>query len=150
MRRRDILRQYGPSNRKQMDQVAQKEKKILVVEDERSLNSALQAALKHAGFTPNPAYDGEQALECLSKDTYDAVLLDLLLPKVSGFDVMATMSERHDFTPVIVITNLGKEETKKEIPNMGAIQYLMKSETTIADIIKHVQNLINAGHAQNA
>jgi hypothetical protein len=49
-----------------------------------------------------------------------------------------------------VITNLGKEEAKKEVTNMGAIQYLVKNETTIADIIKQVQSLINVGHAQNA
>jgi len=133
-----------------MDQAGQKEKKILVVEDERPLNNALQAALTHAGFTPSPAYDGEQALECLSKDTYGAVLLDLLLPKLSGLDVMAKMAERKDFTPVIVITNMGQEETKQEVTNMGAIQYLVKSETSISDIIKHVQSLVKPGYAQNA
>ena len=115
-------------------------KHVLVVEDEKPLNKALQVALKHAGFEPTPAFDGEEALNKLSQQKFDVVLLDLLLPKLTGFDVMSKMSERRDFTPVIVITNLGQEESRKEATDLGARRYLVKSETSIADIVKQVQN----------
>ncbi len=121
-------------------ETAKKIKKILVVEDEKPLNNALQLALKHAGFETTPAFDGEDALNKLSQNKFDIVLLDLLLPKMTGFDVMAKMSEKHDLTPVIVITNLGQEESRKEATGLGAIKYLVKSETSIADIVKQVQN----------
>ena len=76
----------------------------------------------------------------LAKNKYDLVLLDILLPKVSGIDVLAEMSKRHDFTPVIAVTNFGLEETKKEAMDLGAKDYLVKSETTIAEIVRQVKN----------
>ena len=117
-----------------------KVKKILVVEDEKPLNEVLRKALLHAGFETDPAYDGESALQMLSQNKYDLVLLDILLPKLSGIDVMTEMSKRRDLTPVIAVTNLGREESKKEIMSLGAKEYLVKSETPIAEIVKLVQN----------
>ena len=121
-------------------ETTQKFKKILVVEDEKPLNEILQTALKHAGFETSGAFDGQSALQMLSENKYDLVLLDILLPKLSGIDVMAEMSKRRDLTPVIAITNLGGEESKKEITQLGAKEYLVKSETPIAEIVKLVKN----------
>ncbi len=117
-----------------------KVKKVLVVEDERPLNEVLRQALTRAGFETAAAYDGESALNMLLKSKYDLVLLDILLPKISGIDVLAEMSKRRDLTPVIVVTNLGREESKKEVMGLGAKEYLVKSETPIAEIVKLVQN----------
>ena len=110
------------------------------MEDERPLNEVLRQALTRAGFETAAAYDGESALNMLLKSKYDLVLLDILLPKISGIDVLAEMSKRRDLTPVIVVTNLGREESKKEVMGLGAKEYLVKSETPIAEIVKLVQN----------
>jgi DNA-binding response OmpR family regulator len=115
-------------------------KKILIVEDERPLNNILQKALQHSGFEADQAFDGQAALDMLAKNKYDLVLLDILLPKVSGIDVLSEMSKRHDLTPVIAVTNFGLEETKKEAMGLGARDYLVKSETTIAEIVRQVKN----------
>lgn len=121
-------------------EITTKIKKILVVEDEKSLNNILQKALQHAGFETTAAYDGEAALDILSKNKFDLVLLDILLPKLSGVDVMSEMSKRHDLTPVIAVTNLGREEARKEVMDLGAKNYLIKSETPIAEIVRQVKS----------
>ena len=115
-------------------------KKVLVVEDEKPLNEILQKALQHAGFETFGALDGENALKLLSENKFDLVLLDMLLPKFSGIEVMAEMSKRHDLTPVIAVTNLSLEESKQEVMGLGAKDYLVKSETPIAEIVKLVKN----------
>lgn len=121
-------------------EITTKVKKILIVEDEKALSNILQKALQHSGFQAEQAFDGQVALDMLAKNKYDLVLLDILLPKVSGIDVLAEMSKRHDFTPVIAVTNFGLEETKKEAMDLGAKDYLVKSETTIAEIVRQVKN----------
>ncbi|HYV33620.1 MAG TPA: response regulator [Candidatus Limnocylindria bacterium] len=117
-----------------------KTKKILVVEDEKSLSTILQKALHNAGFETTAAFDGEEALKVLADNKFDLVLLDIMLPKVSGIDVLAEMSKRHDLTPVIAVTNLGQEESKKEAMDLGAKNYLVKSETPIAEIVRQVKS----------
>ncbi|HYV33395.1 MAG TPA: response regulator [Candidatus Limnocylindria bacterium] len=113
---------------------------VLIVEDEKPLCNLLQEALTKAGFTATGVYDGQAALDSLAKNKYDLVLLDMLLPKVDGFGVLAEMSQRHDLTPVIVVSNLGLDESKKGAMDLGAKNYLIKSETTVAEIIKMVRN----------
>jgi DNA-binding response OmpR family regulator len=118
----------------------QKIQNILIVEDEKPLCDLLESTLKHSGFNPTSTYDGESALSCLLNNKYDLVLLDLLLPKINGFEVLAQMSIRHDKTPVIVLSNLGREESKKEAVGLGVKNYFVKSETPLTDIVNAIKN----------
>jgi DNA-binding response OmpR family regulator len=100
-------------------------KKILIVEDEKSLVKALELKLSHADFLLSKAFDGEDALSIMSKESFDCILLDLILPKVDGFEVLRIMKERGITTPVIVLTNLGMEEDEHRARKLGVSDFLL-------------------------
>ncbi|MEK7123945.1 MAG: response regulator [Patescibacteria group bacterium] len=117
------------------------EKKILIVEDEKPMVLALELKLKNAGFKTKTASNGEEALETLSKEKFDLILLDLVLPEKNGFAVLAEMRGRGDETPVIVLSNLGQKEDIKRTKELGAANYFVKAETSITEIVGHIKNV---------
>lgn len=117
------------------------EKKILIVEDEKPMVLALELKLKNAGFKTKTALNGAEALEILSKETFDAVLLDLVLPEKDGFAVLAEMRGRGDETPVVVLSNLGQKEDIKRTKELGANNYFVKAETPITEIVGHIRKI---------
>lgn len=116
-------------------------KKILVAEDEKAISKALILKLEHAGFTASPAYDGESALEMIAKEQFDLVLLDLMMPKLDGFNVLNQMKTKGLTTPVIVTSNLGQEEDIKKAKELGARDYFIKSDTALAEIVEKIKKL---------
>lgn len=121
--------------------MAQSIKKILVAEDEKAISKALILKLNHAGFDATPAYDGEEAVAALTKGKYDLVLLDLMMPKMDGFSVLAAMQTQDIKVPVIVTSNLGQEEDIKKAKDLGAKDYFVKSDTALAEIVDKIKNL---------
>lgn len=119
------------------------EKKILVVEDEKPMVLALELKLKNAGFKIKTASNGEDALEILSKEKFDLVLLDLVLPEKNGFAVLAEMRGRGDETSVIVLSNLGQKEDIERVEKLGADDYFVKAETPITEIVEHVKKVFS-------
>lgn len=113
-------------------------KRVLVVEDEKPLAHALELKLQHSGFDAHAVFDGQEALDTLAKEKFDMILLDLMLPKVDGFGVMAALKERKDKTPVIVTTNLSQEDDAKKVKELGATDYLVKSDTPINTIVDRI------------
>lgn len=118
-------------------------KRILIVEDEKPMARALQLKLEHTGFEVDVTFDGEAGLDALDKERYDLVILDLVMPKMDGFKVLAALKERKNATPVIVISNLGQEEDIRRAKELGAREYFVKSNTSLADIIKHIKKTIS-------
>ena len=86
--------------------------KILLAEDERDLSNAIVRVLKFNKFDVDPVYDGEEALDFLKFAEYDAVVLDVMMPKKDGFEVVKTMRERGDKTPVMMLTARAETEDK--------------------------------------
>lgn len=120
------------------------QKKILLVEDEESLRELYKEILEEGGFLVNEASDGQRALELMKKGGYDLVLLDLVLPKLSGLEVLAQLKKqgpKQPNGPVVVLTNLGKEavENQKELGIKG---YLVKSDLTPDQFIEKVKHYI--------
>lgn len=119
-----------------------KQKKVLVVEDEKPMAHALELKLSKADFEVVVASDGEEAINCLQNGGFDLILLDIMLPKLDGFGVLEKMKELKINTPVIMSSNLGQEEDKKKALSMGAVDYIIKSDVPIAEIVEKVkQNL---------
>lgn len=114
-------------------------KKILVVEDDRPLSRALELKLTNEGFQPIVVSDGEQALKILENEKFDLILLDLILPKVDGFGVLAELKSKNSTIPVIVLSNLGQEADAKKAKELGALNYFIKSDTSIASIIEYIK-----------
>lgn len=99
--------------------------KILIVEDEIAICDLIQIGLEAQGYQCECASDGELAADCLEKKSYDLILLDIMLPKVDGYELLEYIKQTFD-TPVIFIT--AKSQTKDKIQglNLGADDYITK------------------------
>ncbi len=118
-------------------------KKILIIEDEKPLAHALSLKLSHEGFDVVATGSGEEGLEYLSKEKFDMVLTDLIIPGIDGFKILETIQEKKMKIPVIVITNLNQEEDKKRVFDLGAASYFVKSNSPISEIVESVKNKIH-------
>lgn len=100
--------------------------RILLVEDDEKLNESLAFQLKKEGFLVDTCRDGEEALYYIEEKIHDLVLLDRMLPRISGTEVLAGMRRAHNETPVILITALGTLDDKVTGLDSGADDYLVK------------------------
>ena len=99
--------------------------KILIIEDDKNIQRLLALELRHKNYSVDSAYDGEQGIEIFSKNSYDVVLLDLMLPKKSGKEVCQELRKLAD-TPIIVITAKDSVLDKVELLDLGANDYICK------------------------
>ncbi len=100
--------------------------KVLIVEDERSLAEGLRFNLDAEGYAADVAGTGEAALDRLIDSKYDAIVLDVMMPGKSGFDVATELRERGDYTPILMLTALGRPEDVLLGFESGADDYLAK------------------------
>ena len=116
--------------------------KILLVEDDPFLSSLLKNRLEKEGLDVFLARDGEEALNFLISNIPDLILLDLILPKKSGFEVMDAIRSDPQIqsgeTPIIIISNLGQPEDVQRGQELGAVEYFIKAETSIEDLVKKI------------
>jgi DNA-binding response OmpR family regulator len=111
------------------------------VEDERTLSRLIYEALVHQLFTVETAFDGEEALFRIHNYTYDAIILDILLPKRSGWEVLDEARKTGVQTPVLLLTALSQVEDRVRGLNTGADDYLAKP-FDIRELVARVQALI--------
>ena len=100
--------------------------KILLVEDSLQLNKALSTLLKRNSYIVDSAFDGEEALLFLKQCTYDAIILDIMLPKVNGLEVLKSARAQKLETPIIMLTAKSTTEDKIAGLDLGADDYLPK------------------------
>jgi|SRR3989344_2967698 len=116
-------------------------KKILFVEDEEALQRAMGTMLEQKGFNVIRAMDGDIGLATARKEMPDLILLDLILPKKNGFEVLTEIKKDPAIKsiPVIVLTNLeGSEDVEKAI-SLGAMTYLVKANYNLSDIFGKIE-----------
>lgn len=100
--------------------------RILLAEDERDLNAILAKKLAKEGYGVDACYDGEEALACLASAAYDAIVLDIMMPKRSGLEVLAQLRAKGDLTPVLFLTARDAVEDRVKGLDAGANDYLIK------------------------
>lgn len=100
--------------------------RLLLAEDEKSLSRALTRILESSHYSVDAVYNGEEALDFLDVSSYDAVILDLMMPKVDGLTVLRTLRERNDLTPVLILTARSEVDDKVLGLDSGANDYLTK------------------------
>jgi two-component system alkaline phosphatase synthesis response regulator PhoP len=123
------------------------QKRILIIEDERLLAKALEIKLNNANFKTKTVFDGMTGLKVLQTEKFDLVILDLLLPKLDGFDMLRELKNQKDFdTPVIVSSNLSQINERVEAKKLGVVDYFIKSNTPIADIVKCINRNLTKNH----
>jgi two-component system phosphate regulon response regulator PhoB len=129
------------------------EKRILLVEDDDALASIYLTRLQAEGFSIKRVNNGEDALATALDYRPDLVLLDVMMPKVSGFEVLDILRNTPETAnlKIIVLTALGQEGDKQRAAQLGADDYLVKSQVVITDVIariKHHLNMDEAGDSQ--
>ena len=118
--------------------------KILFVEDEPTLQKELNEILKQEGFKILAAFDGEEGLKLAREEKPNLILLDLILPKKDGFEVLKELKadEKMKDTPVIVLTNLeGIGDVEKAI-ELGATTYLVKANYKLEDVVTKIKDFL--------
>lgn len=118
--------------------------KILVVEDEEILLTALQEELKQAGYETEGAVDGEEGLAKVKTFKPDLVLLDLVMPKMDGMQVLKKLKEdpQSKDLSVVILTNLSDYERISEALSLGAKDYLVKANYSLTDLLDKVKTVL--------
>ncbi len=114
---------------------------ILLVEDDEFLSKAYSYFLRKGGFAVSVAFDGKQALETLNTIKPQVILLDLIMPIMNGFEVLAELKKNKSTKsiPVIIVSNLAQESEREECLKLGAADYLIKSDFLMKDVIERVR-----------
>lgn len=131
--------------------------RLLLAEDERSLSRALVTILNRNGFEVDAVYDGKAALEAIESGNYDGVVLDIMMPKMNGLEVLKTIRDKENLIPILMLTAKAEIDDKVEGLDLGANDYLTKpfaakellarirtmirTQTTQTESILHVGNI---------
>lgn len=120
-------------------------KKILIIEDEANLRKVLVKKFNMANYEVSEAIDGIEAMKKIRSEKPDLVILDLLLPLKDGFQVLQELKKDDSFKdiPVIILSNLGSDFVLMAGKKTGALEYLIKSEVPINEVVKHVDKILN-------
>jgi DNA-binding response OmpR family regulator len=120
--------------------------RILVIEDDRFLRKAAEAALRRHGYTVLTALDGETGLAVARVEHPDLVLLDLIMPGMQGFEVLKLLKEDASTSsiPVIILSNLGQDSDVKKALEAGAVDYLVKANLALDTLVGRVKALFEA------
>jgi DNA-binding response OmpR family regulator len=118
-----------------------RQRKLLLVEDDESLASVYMTRLEAEGFGIRRVKNGEDALAAAIEYKPDLILLDVMMPKISGFDVLDILRNTPETTNVkiIMLTALSQDADKQRAQDMGVDDYLVKSQVVIADVVNKVK-----------
>ena len=121
--------------------------RILLVEDDRYLRRACETALRQRGFAVSSAVDGAAALDAIASELPDLVLLDLLMPKVTGLEVLRSLRSRPETRalPVLILSNSSREQDMAEIQQLGVAGYYVKSDLSLRELGDRVERLLQGG-----
>lgn len=116
-------------------------KKILLVEDDENLASVYKARLEAEGFDVRHCNDGEAALSDAMEYHPDLILLDVMMPKISGFDVLDILKNTPDVAgaKIVMLTALNQDADKQRAQDLGIDDYLVKSQVVITDVIDRIK-----------
>lgn len=124
--------------------------RILVVEDDQFLRELYDELLKEEGYEVDLAPDGEDGLAKFQKGGYDLVLLDIMLPKIDGLEILRRVKNKPPEKPngiVVLLTNLGQDSIIKEGFNLGASGYLIKSAMNPDQVLSEVKVFLSKAGA---
>ena len=124
--------------------------KILIVEDDQFLREFYQELLQADGYNVDVAADGEVAFQKMVAGGYDLVMLDIMLPKKDGLQILKdlkTQAPKSSNKAIVVLTNLGQDAVIKECYNLGAEGYLIKSALNPDQVLTEIKSFLSKGEA---
>lgn len=127
--------------------MTQIKKRVLVVEDDRFLRRACEVSLTQQGFDVTAATDGEAGLEAALTGRFDVILLDLLMPKKPGIEVLAALKATPGTAgvPVLILSNSSREEDRRRAIELGAAGYYVKANLSLKALGEAIAALFAAG-----
>jgi DNA-binding response OmpR family regulator len=119
-------------------------KNILLVEDDSFLIDIYTTKMKESGFSVEVASEGEEAVRKAKEQQFDLVLLDIVLPKVDGWDILRQIKAESKLKDlkVIIISNLSQKEEVEKGMNLGADKYLIKAHYTPSEVVKEIKEVL--------
>jgi len=131
-----------------MNRDCNEKKKVLVAEDDKFISRAFTDCLRRAGFEVSVAFDGIEATEKINTELPDLVLLDLILPQKNGFEVLgdAKTNDKVKNIPIVIISNLDQDSDIQKSKQLGAVDYLVKSNLTLEKLVAKIKFHLQANH----
>ncbi len=122
--------------------------KVLLVEDDRFVSSMFKSRLERDGFVVEQAFDGEEGVHKMRTARPDLVILDIILPKMSGFEFLEHVVSDTELAsiPIMVVSNLGQETDVEKARSLGAVDYYVKARTSIDDLENVVKHRLAKDH----
>ena len=119
-------------------------KNVLLIDDENETAQVFKTGLVAAGFSVVLAGNGQSALDAVKNNKFDVILIDQMMPDMSGIDVLKTLkaNEETKNIPVAMLTNFGHDEMVKEALNLGANDYILKYQVAPSDLVAKVKSLV--------
>lgn len=119
-------------------------KSVLIVEDDRFLSTLIKTRLDKENFQVRQAFEGGEALTMLRAQAADCIVLDLIMPKMSGFEFLETLSQDPALSkiPVIVLSNLAQDSDVEKAKKFGAREYFVKVRISIDSIVAKIKELL--------
>jgi len=134
--------------------VEQTKERMLIVEDEAFLRDLYVDVLSPEGYIIDSAADGEEAFNKIQKQEYDIILLDIILPRMSAYQILeklnADPNAKNKSSVILLLTNLDNDSDIKRGLSLGAKAYLMKAQLTSADLIKEINYYIQKAKEEKA
>ena len=122
--------------------------RLLLAKDEKALSRAVAAILSHSHYTVDTAYDGEEALDYLSAGNYDGIILDIMMPKKNGFEVLKFLRQKGDQTPVLMLTAKSEIDDKVLGLELGADDYIIKPFDS-KELVARVRAVLRRFHVKS-
>lgn len=126
------------------EQSKKKNPQVLIVEDDTFLSGMYVTKLELEGIDVELASDGQQAINVVQKRRPDVILLDVVMPKMSGFDVLSWLKKTKETKdiPVILLTNLGEKEDVQKGLKLGAVDYLIKAHFLPSEVVEKIKRIV--------
>ena len=123
--------------------------KILIIEDDNFLRLALEKKLKKEGFEVITANDGEEGLQKIITELPDLVLLDIILPKKTGFGFLEDLQKDPNLKsiPIMIVSQLGQPEDIEKGINLGAIEYFVKAKVSLDELVSKIKKFFEEKRA---
>ena len=123
------------------------DKKILVIEDDKFLRKVYESKLPKEGFVVISANDGEEGLAMIKQELPSLVVLDLVMPKMTGFELLEKLSIDPQISriPVVVASNLGQESDIQKAKNLGVRDYYVKVQTSVDELVQMFKTIVDSG-----
>ena len=123
--------------------------KLLIVEDEKTLNKVISKRLESSGYSVFSCFDGEEALQALMKESFDVIVMDIMMPKLSGIEVLKEMKLKGIETPVLFLTAKDTVEDRVYGLDLGAEDYLVKP-FSFEDLMARIRVILRSKSSNNS